>query len=424
MHPKGCLPIFSKAGGRPAGLPHAQASLPGVESASGFANFTGGGSSGSTHRGSSLVGASPVHAKVQSPVLNAPQAVVGGSPAATTFAPVPWRTNAATSLAAAAAPWKSGSSGASGAVAASAAAAPWNQARASTAAPLASDAVPSQSQDDIVAALRSQFMSRPELMELLDKSASQATSETAAGTAPAEGASSAAGGAVTGGDMEADAAGSAGQKTLTSGSSKSPPPPTDVDAASGPKAAANNSDAGAEVSAPSVVAAGPAADPGPAEGGGNACAAAVAGGGLDSDVGGHRAAAPPTVNGAAASPSAVGRSQATSVPQAYTYEIHPGDDLDAWFRNVRRRLEVELEDACTVQVIQSATRLPGQLPARVNGHLARAIVESGENSVDQTAYKYVIGPCDNVDAHFAVLRRRMEVELGDGCTLEIIGSAI
>mmetsp|Transcript_83390 Transcript_83390/g.236584 ORF Transcript_83390/g.236584 Transcript_83390/m.236584 type:complete len:259 (+) Transcript_83390:3-779(+) len=41
---------------------------------------------------------------------------------------------------------------------------------------------------------------------------------------------------------------------------------------------------------------------------------------------------------------------------AYRYDIGPKDDVDAYFRNVRRRIEVELGDGCSVQLCLQTSR--------------------------------------------------------------------
>mmetsp|Transcript_15431 Transcript_15431/g.44183 ORF Transcript_15431/g.44183 Transcript_15431/m.44183 type:complete len:368 (+) Transcript_15431:50-1153(+) len=88
------------------------------------------------------------------------------------------------------------------------------------------------------------------------------------------------------------------------------------------------------------------------------------------EVGGGRETQPPQEQGGSVAsvpnssvdrplPSAlplVARATAGPAEAVYRYDLGSSDDLDAYMRNIRRRIEVELEDGCTVQVCLQMAR--------------------------------------------------------------------
>jgi len=111
------------------------------------------------------------------------------------------------------------------------------------------------------------------------------------------------------------------------------------------------------------------------------------------------------------------------VPHCYTYEVRPGDDLESWFRNVRRRIEVELDDDCIVQLSQlSRTPSAGELVARPTG-VAASHASISPQLTGPATYRYTIGPGDDLNARFAQILRRVAAEVGDGCTVQIVAMA-
>jgi len=68
----------------------------------------------------------------------------------------------------------------------------------------------------------------------------------------------------------------------------------------------------------------------------------------------HKAFAGPAaldrVNGAAPAAHAIAPAPPALAEQTYRYNMGPHDDVEGCFRNLRRRIEVELEDGCTIQM--------------------------------------------------------------------------
>merc|ERR1712232_1187066 len=106
----------------------------------------------------------------------------------------------------------------------------------------------------------------------------------------------------------------------------------------------------------------------------------------------------------------------SDAPAQLQYEIWPGDDVEGWFRNVRRRIEVELCDNNSLQVLQDAVADPtARRPSAGNPFVCALPQPQGP-----TIYSYTLQPGDDVNACFQSLRQRIEVELGDGCSIQMV----
>eukprot|EP00927_Polykrikos_kofoidii_P038531 TRINITY_DN3292_c0_g1_i1.p1 TRINITY_DN3292_c0_g1~~TRINITY_DN3292_c0_g1_i1.p1 ORF type:complete len:592 (+),score=132.17 TRINITY_DN3292_c0_g1_i1:109-1884(+) len=118
-------------------------------------------------------------------------------------------------------------------------------------------------------------------------------------------------------------------------------------------------------------------------------------------------------------------SSVTCAPEVYHFDICPGDDIGAWFRNVRRRIEAELADDCQLQVIQEARLdLAGDASKRPQGSSKiSARISPPESAVQTAVYSLVIKPGDDLDPIFSGLRRRVGAELGDSCSVQLVASS-
>merc|ERR1712232_235036 len=124
-----------------------------------------------------------------------------------------------------------------------------------------------------------------------------------------------------------------------------------------------------------------------------------------------------TASAAAVVGGAVKRScsNCSSVPVSFEYCIQPGGDVEAWFRNVRRRIEVELMDGGNLELVQETVTPHGPRAGMAAGLAPRVLPAP---SSEAPVFRYVLRPGEDVAGYFEGLQRRIEAELGEGATVQ------